>query len=117
MVVEILEDKMGQDYFDYFTGMILKNAMDVTNSDATLGEIGDDESSEMSAFEMVPKSGPKKPVETDPELPEHWEPMNEKSVRLVANSKYKFLLTVWYQNVPHVLLRKCLPKLDVFVHK
>ena len=90
MVVEILEDKMGQDYFDYFTGMILKNAMDVTNSDATLGEIGDDESSEMSAFEMVPKSGPKKPVETDPELPEHWEPMNEKSVRLVANPiKYK----------------------------
>ena len=80
MVVEILEDEIGQDYKDYFTGMILKSAMDETNSDASIMEVGEDESLGASCFETVPKNVPKKPAETDPELPEHWEPMNEKSV-------------------------------------
>ena len=74
MVVEILEDKLGQDYVDYFSSMILKTAMDETTGETTF----DIEMEEEGVGSVV--TVPKKPAETDPELPDHWEPMNEKSV-------------------------------------
>lgn len=73
MVVEILEDKLGQDYVDYFSSMILKTAMDETTGETTF----DIEMEEEGVGSVV--TVPKKPAETDPELPDHWEPMNEKS--------------------------------------
>lgn len=74
MVVEILEDKLGQDYVDYFSSMILKTAMDETSGEVTYDiEMGEEEG--VGSVVAVPK----KPAETDPELPDHWEPMNEKS--------------------------------------
>lgn len=103
MVVEILEDKLGQDYVDYFSTMILKTAMDETNSDTSL-----DIPVDMDEDEGVGTSGvvtiPKKPAETDPELPEHWEPMNEKSAyqmfTLDVNSdEYNQILPLFFSSM------------------
>ena len=77
MVVEILEDRLDQDYVNYFSSINLKTVLDELNGEESSGiDFGEDEGLGPSGQGIVPK----KPADVDPELPENWEPMNEKSV-------------------------------------
>ena len=86
MVVEILEERLDQDYVNYFSSINLKSVMDELNGEEPSGM-------DYEGEEGVGLSGsgqgaaPKKPADMDPDYPQNWEPMNEKSVSICTYSQ------------------------------
>jgi hypothetical protein len=70
MVVEILEDKLDQDYVDYISNMIMKDALEEIDQDSASTDLdqadGNNEMRYMKKYE---------------DCPSNWDPMDERDVK------------------------------------
>ena len=80
MVVEILEERLDQDYVNYFSSINLKTVMDELNGEGSSGMDVDGEGECPGPSGSGQGVTPKKPADIDPDYPQNWDPMNEKSV-------------------------------------